>query len=137
MTVSRKIQVGPCSMPWIDQENIAQDESITDNSNNPCLKPLVDSSHLLHGQDPQKSLLEKFNQDGYLFIRGLLDRETVLRGKKFVLEDMEKRGNILDTHNHDLNEAKCSKIGKKCNFKSAKNQYVHYQKWQKIHFCPF
>ena len=32
------------------------------------------------------------------------DRETVLHGKKFVLEDMEKRGNILDTHNHDLNE---------------------------------
>ena len=104
MTVSRKIQVGPCSMPWIDQENIVQNESIIVGDNTPCLKPLIDSSHLLYGQDPQKSLQEKFNQDGYLFIRGLLDRETVLGAKKFVLEDMEKRGNILDTHNHDLDD---------------------------------
>ena len=78
MTVSRKIQVGPCTMPWIDQEDIAvqNDESNINGNINPCLKPLIDSSHLLHVQDPQKSLLEKFNQDGYLFIRGLLDRNS-------------------------------------------------------------
>ena len=29
----------------------------------------------------------------------------------------------------------CSKIGKKCNFKSAKKHYLHFQKWQKIYFC--
>ena len=32
--------------------------------------------------------------------------------------------------------AQCSKIGKKCNFKSAKKHYLHFQKWQKINFCP-
>ena len=29
----------------------------------------------------------------------------------------------------------CSKIGKKCNFKSTKTHYLHFQKWQKINFC--
>ena len=28
-----------------------------------------------------------------------------------------------------------SKIRKKCNFKSAKKHYMHFQKWQKINFC--
>ena len=28
-------------------------------------------------------------------------------------------------------KAQCSKIGKKCNFKSAKRHYLHFQKWQK------
>ena len=28
----------------------------------------------------------------------------------------------------------CSKIGKKCNFKSAKTHYLHFQKWQKNQF---
>ena len=27
------------------------------------------------------------------------------------------------------------KLEKKCNFKSAKKHYLHFQKWQKIHFC--
>ena len=31
--------------------------------------------------------------------------------------------------------SQCSKIGKKCNFKSAKKHYLHFQKWQKINFC--
>ena len=29
----------------------------------------------------------------------------------------------------------CSKIRKKCNFKSAKTHYLHFQKWQKINCC--
>ena len=29
----------------------------------------------------------------------------------------------------------CYKIRKKCNFKSAKTHYLHFQKWQKINFC--
>ena len=32
-------------------------------------------------------------------------------------------------------QAQCSKIGKKCNLKSAKKHYLHFQKWQKINFC--
>ena len=27
------------------------------------------------------------------------------------------------------------KFEKKCNFKSAKKHYLHFQKWQKINFC--
>ena len=34
-----------------------------------------------------------------------------------------------------IHEAQCSKIGKKCNFKSAKKHYLHFQKWQRINFC--
>ena len=136
MTVSRKIQVGPCTMPWIDQENIAvqNDESNINGNINPCLKPLIDSSHLLHVQDPQKSLLEKFNQDGYLFIRGLLDRETVLGAKKFVLEDMEKRGNILDTHNHDINEGVLlSRCGLGCvPYLEGRNNITHHPLVQNV-----
>ena len=130
MTVFRNIQVGPCTMPWIDQENIAvqKNESNINGNINPCLKPLIDSSHLLHVQDPQKSLLEKFNQDGYLFIRGLLDRETVLGAKKFVLGDMEKRGNILDTHNHDINEGVLlSRCGLGCvPYLEGRNNITHH-----------
>ena len=35
------------------------------------------------------------------------------------------------------NGAQCSKIEKKCNFKSAKKHYLYFQKWQKkkINFC--
>ena len=31
--------------------------------------------------------------------------------------------------------ARCSRIGKKCNFKSTKTHYLLFQKWQKINFC--
>ena len=31
--------------------------------------------------------------------------------------------------------AQWSKIRKKCNFKSTKTHYLHFQKWQKINFC--
>ena len=35
--------------------------------------------------------------------------------------------NMIDTQ--------CSKIGKKCNFKSTKTHFLQFQKWQKINFC--
>ena len=31
--------------------------------------------------------------------------------------------------------SQCSKIRKKYNFKSIKKYYLHFQKWQKVHFC--
>ena len=31
--------------------------------------------------------------------------------------------------------AQCSKIGKKCNFKSTKTHFMQFQNWQKINFC--
>ena len=34
-----------------------------------------------------------------------------------------------------LINAQCSKIGKKCNFKSTKTHFLPFQKWQKINFC--
>ena len=34
-----------------------------------------------------------------------------------------------------MRKAQFSKIRKKCNFKSAKKHYLHFQKWQKINFC--
>ena len=33
------------------------------------------------------------------------------------------------------NNTQCSKIGKKCNFKSTKTHFLQFQKWQKINFC--
>ena len=33
-----------------------------------------------------------------------------------------------------LAHSQCSKIGKKCNFKSSKRHYLHFQKWQKNQF---
>ena len=89
---SRIIQVGPCPMKWVENDH----ENSNLNPKNPCLKPLKDSSSLLNHKDSRKLLLEKFENDGYLFIRGLLDRDTVFRAKNFVLQDMEKRGGILD-----------------------------------------
>ena len=41
----------------------------------------------------------------------------------------------LATHHYFLYIAQCSKIEKKCNFKSTKTHYLHFQKWQKINFC--
>ena len=32
-------------------------------------------------------------------------------------------------------DTQCSKIGKKCNFKSTKTRFLQFQKWQKINFC--
>ena len=89
---SRIIQVGPCPMKWVENDH----ENLNINPTNPCLKPLKDSSPLLNHKDSRKLLLENFENDGYLFIRGLLDRDTVFRAKNFVLQDMEKRGGILD-----------------------------------------
>ena len=44
-----------------------------------------------------------------------------------------------DRYGEDLNtyaqsNTQCSKIGKKCKFKSAKKRYLHFQKWQEINF---
>ena len=33
------------------------------------------------------------------------------------------------------NFTQCSRIGKKCNFKSTKTHILLFQKWQKINFC--
>ena len=39
----------------------------------------------------------------------------------------------LDFSSHHAPQ--CSKIGKKCNFKSTKTHFLQFQKWQKINFC--
>ena len=36
-----------------------------------------------------------------------------------------------------IHEAQCSKIGKKCYFKSAKTHYLHFQKYQKSLILTF
>ena len=42
---------------------------------------------------------------------------------------------VLITGMKDIkNKAQCSKIGKKCNFKSTKTHFLLFQKWQKINF---
>ena len=49
----------------------------------PTLKPLFDSSCLLTNQDTASDLLARqFEKDGYLFIRGLLDRQSVLEARR-------------------------------------------------------
>lgn len=36
----------------------------------------------------RKLLTERLGRDGYLFIRGAIDRETVLRARSYVIHDM-------------------------------------------------
>ena len=36
----------------------------------------------------RKLLTERLERDGYLFIRGAIDRETVLRARSYVIHDM-------------------------------------------------
>ena len=36
---------------------------------------------------------------------------------------------------YELVSTQCTKVGKKCNFESAKKHYLQFQKWQKINFC--
>ena len=53
-----------------------------------------------------------------------------------IKQSLGTRPNELDFQQlFDLKKAQCSKIRKKCNFKSAKKHYLHFQKWQKINFC--
>ena len=35
----------------------------------------------------------------------------------------------------DSTYTQCSKMGKKCNFKSSKIHFLPFQKWQKVNFC--
>ena len=44
---------------------------------------------------------------------------------------------LISLNPRDLAEVSHSalKLEKKCNFKSAENHYLHFQKWQKINFC--
>ena len=48
----------------------------------PVLRPLEDSSDLLSHPNAKDLLQKRFEDDGYLFIRGLLDRETVLKARR-------------------------------------------------------
>ena len=100
----RIIQVGPYPMKWeFENGETTQETSANQKTSEPCLKPLRDSSHLIreYGNEEsrklaQKLLCERFNADGYLFIRGLIDREVVLKARQFLLEDFAKVGGILD-----------------------------------------
>ena len=42
---------------------------------------------------------------------------------------------LLIAMSNSLKGTACSKIGKKCNFKSTKTYFLLFQKWQKINFC--
>ena len=59
--------------------------------------------------------------------------------KRYV--DSQKQSNQLELEATDDGEenqdniTQFSKIGKKCNFKSTKIQFLLFQKWQKINFC--
>ena len=43
--------------------------------------------------------------------------------------------NLLKQFDENSVSAQCSKIRKKCNFKSTKTHFLHFQKLQKINFC--
>merc|ERR1711963_592936 len=82
----RIIQVGPYPMKWEFENGETTQETANQKTSEPCLKPLRDSSHLIreYGNEEsrklaQKLLCERFNADGYLFLRGLIDREVVLK----------------------------------------------------------
>ena len=74
----RLVQVGPKLMAWADNE-----ESDVKPTGTPCLRPLVDSSALIAEPDADQLLAKQFEKDGYLFIRGLLDRQTVLQARRY------------------------------------------------------
>jgi hypothetical protein len=53
---------------------------------------LRDSSALL---DDMPALRQRFEDDGYLFLRGLIDRDAVLRGRQSIIEEIVRQGSLL------------------------------------------
>ena len=80
----RLVQVGPLLMTWNadHEENVNGENSLNTTNEHPSLKPLVDSSVLLKRPDADRLLAQQFEKDGYLFIRGLLDRQSVLEARR-------------------------------------------------------
>ena len=66
--------------------------------------------------------------DTIAMVRAKLDQKDV------PMFQPETKNRFLLFNGQQLEEAQCSKIRKKCNFKSAKKHYVHFQKWQKLNF---
>ncbi len=52
---------------------------------------LRDSNDILHDVP---ALHQRFADDGFLFIRGLIDRDTVIRARRTILDEMVKQGGI-------------------------------------------
>jgi hypothetical protein len=60
----------------------------------PFLQPLVDSKALYDAGDAA-GLRKRFEEDGYLYVRGALDREAVLRARSLVIKHLAAQGNVL------------------------------------------
>lgn len=77
------VQVGPLLMTWDEEgDNENEEKSLNSPTTIPTLKPLVDSSGLMNKPDADQLLAKQFEKDGYLFIRGLLDRQSVLEARR-------------------------------------------------------
>lgn len=55
------------------------------------LRELRDSNDIRHNPDAMRARLD---QDGYLFFRGLIDRDKVMRGRQRILEIMDREGTL-------------------------------------------
>jgi len=118
----RVVQVGPKPMTW--QEDGKSSFDVTDQ---PVLRPLEDSSDLLSHPDAKALLQKRFEDDGYLFIRGLLDRETVLKARSFLLEDMASQGGILDPGRDMTEGVLLERCGLGCvPFLEGRNKTTHH-----------
>ena len=57
------------------------------------MEVMEDSSHLL---GDQSRLLDRLNRQGYLYLKGLLDREVVLSARRKVLDHLAEKDNLSD-----------------------------------------
>ena len=92
---ARFIDVGPTKMMFGEKDH-----------QGPALLPLRESSSLLppgpwpdHGEaitDAKAAISTRLEEDGYVYLPGLLDRGAVLRAKARVMQYMDDQGGILE-----------------------------------------
>ena len=91
------------------------------------------SSPFLHNDRKPNSYARAFAK--HLLKKKLINRMDDTISDDELLEMMKTIPAKTIAENSVLFKAQCSKIGKNCNFKSAKKHYLHFQKWKKINFC--
>lgn len=89
------------------------------------LQEMRTSNDLLDHKD-FVGLRARFKAEGYLFLRGVLNREAVLEARRYVLTDFEKKGAILNPANAKEDGVLLKECGIGCvPFMEGKNDITH------------
>eukprot|EP00954_Amorphochlora_amoebiformis_P015651 1228084-Amorphochlora_amoeboformis.AAC.2 len=67
------------------------------------LKEMVDSTDTL--SDPS-AIRKRLTEDGYVLLRGVLDKKKVMDARRVVVSALDKEWNVIDTKNGDIMEAR-------------------------------